>query len=181
MSNHIPDGYIINTDGSITESKSGNKKKTYKDKDGYSILLLSKKGKLKSYRVHRLVAYRYLSNPYNKPQVNHKDGNKSNNNVDNLEWATASENVKHAFDTGLKSVSERHKKILSEKAKKQFTGRIDTIGSKNGKSKLKEADIPIIRDRIKNNENMSNIAREYNVTPNCIWEIKVNKRWKHVS
>ena len=67
---------------------------------GYKYVSLSKNGEQKSFRVHRLVAIAFLENKLNKPNVNHKDCNKSNNNVNNLEWCTQKENVWHAFRNG---------------------------------------------------------------------------------
>ena len=64
----------------------------------YTILTLSKPGeKRKRYLVHRLVAKAFISNPGGKLQVNHIDGNTKNNRVENLEWCTKSENLKHAY------------------------------------------------------------------------------------
>jgi len=65
-------------------------------KDGYMKVTLCKDGIQKSYFIHRLVALNFLSNPNNFPQVNHKDGNKYNNDVSNLEWCTKRENQNHA-------------------------------------------------------------------------------------
>lgn len=70
-------------------------------KTGYLECNLCKDGLTHTKAVHRLVAETFIPNPDNKPQVNHKDGNKLNNNVDNLEWCTAAENVRHAIDNNL--------------------------------------------------------------------------------
>lgn len=67
-------------------------------KKGYHYVGISNGTIYKRFRVHRLVAEYFVENPYNKPVVNHKDGNKLNNNYKNLEWVTISENTKHAFD-----------------------------------------------------------------------------------
>lgn len=70
-------------------------------KDGYPSIQLFSGGKPFTLKVHRLVAQAFLDNPDNLPEVNHIDGNKQNNTVDNLEWCTRGHNIRHAFRTGL--------------------------------------------------------------------------------
>lgn len=70
-------------------------------KDGYPLVQIFKDSKYLTCVVHRLVAKAFLDNPLNLPEVNHIDGNKKNNKVNNLEWCTHSRNIKHAFETGL--------------------------------------------------------------------------------
>ena len=68
---------------------------------GYKFVVLCKDNKQKNFRVHRLVASAFIPNPNNYKIVNHKDGDKQNNSYDNLEWCTYSENLTHAYETGL--------------------------------------------------------------------------------
>ena len=91
---------------------------------GYRRVSLCRKSKKYRTTVHRLVAMHFLENKLNKVAVNHKDGNKLNNCVDNLEWCTNSENIRHAFKLGLK------------KANNPMVGR---FGAQNSKS------IPIVQ------------------------------------
>lgn len=73
-----------------------------KNKQGYLVVGMAINKKPRTKQIHRLVALTFLSNPNNLPQVNHIDGNKQNNHVENLEWCTSSENLKHAYRTGLR-------------------------------------------------------------------------------
>lgn len=75
------------------------------DKSGYRNVLFSESGKTKQYLVHRLIAITFIPNPNDLPMVNHKDGNKLNNSVENLEWCTRSENTKHSYENGLQTVA----------------------------------------------------------------------------
>lgn len=84
------------------------------NKGGYLEVALCKNSKYKMCRVHRLVASAFIQNPENKREVNHIDGNKLNNKADNLEWVTPSENIRHAFKTGLIQLSELQKNRLGD-------------------------------------------------------------------
>lgn len=87
-------------------------------KSGYCYIYLSKNKQIKGFRVHRLVAQAFISNPNNLPQVNHKDGNKKNNSVNNLEWCTAKENTNHAERNSLRKRS--YKKVNQYDLKGNF-------------------------------------------------------------
>jgi len=90
-------------------------KKNSIKKNGYASTILWKENKYCNVLIHRLVAEMFIPNPNNLPQVNHKDGNKQNNNVENLEWCSSEYNINHAFDN---SLINTRKKILQIKNNK---------------------------------------------------------------
>lgn len=150
------------------------------DRDYRSVALTYKPGFRKSFRVHRLVALSFIDNPENKPQINHRDGIKSNNNVDNLEWSTASENMLHAYSIGLmkKPIGHMKGKKHSEETKEKI--RMQLIGEKNPNSKLKSKDAIEIRRLYKNGYKRKQLEILYNVGQSCIYRITKNLTYKGV-
>jgi len=98
----FPDYYISNY-GNVLSTKKNEVKylKPNNHKNGYKMIHLRKDGVRSAKYIHRLVGECYIANPQNKPQINHKDGNKANNHWENLEWVTNSENQKHAAENDL--------------------------------------------------------------------------------
>jgi hypothetical protein len=94
--------YLVSNKGRIKNLRTGYVLKINFDDKGYSQIRFCVNNKKSTKKIHRLVALVFIENPLNLPQVNHKDGNKKNNNVNNLEWCTRSQNIRHAIRLGLK-------------------------------------------------------------------------------
>lgn len=95
--------YQVSNNGKVKSIKRDIILKSSSNHKGYLYVILCKNNKSKVGRIHRLVAETFIPNPENKPQVNHINGIKADNNVNNLEWCTNTENLKHAFAIGLKT------------------------------------------------------------------------------
>lgn len=109
----------------------------------------------KLHKVHRLVAEAFIPNPQGLPQVNHKDGNKLNNEVSNLEWATASQNTKHAYEMGL----------------------MNKQGTNNGRAILND---DIVRHIRTSGMSAKQVAEEYGLEYTSAWKVVTGRTWKHV-
>lgn len=110
------DNYEVNLNGKVRNAKTKKILAQYENSNGYLYVCLSERNHTINKKVHRLVAEAFILNEDDKPQVNHKDGNKKNNNVSNLEWTTNKENMIHAKKSGLlKFNNEKHNIIAKDK------------------------------------------------------------------
>lgn len=129
--------------------------------EGYKRVYLSKNGVRSAKLVHRIVAESFIPNDNNLPCVNHKDGNKQNNNVDNLEWCTVKENAIHAYKNGLLKPSKM-------------------IGELNGNATLTKEIIKQIRAMYAESKNASKVARHFLIHPKHAYDICHYRLWKHI-
>lgn len=127
--------------------------RVWNDKKGYCYVTLSKNKKAKHFLLHRLVALSFLKNKENKPQINHKNGIKSDNTINNLEWCTAKENLEHAVKKGLNLKHSIY----------------------NYQSKLSLNDVDFIR---KCNLTQKELKIKFNISQTSISKVLLNKTYK---
>ena len=122
-------GYYVTKCGKVF-TKKGKEVKMHINKNGYWAFGIHENGKTTSVRLHRALAICFIPNPNNLPMINHKDGCKTNNSLDNLEWVTAQENVQHAWDNGLNNATQERVVICLETGKVYKSARFasDTLG-----------------------------------------------------
>lgn len=148
--------YRVNRAGEII-SRLGRRIKLRLAQNGYLRVWLYKMITYKPFTVHRIVAESFISNPENKKWVNHKNGIKTDNRSENLEWCTQRENMIHAFRTGLQGPNN---------------------GEKNGRSKLTEDQVMKIRSTHHFYNSHEEIAIQYGVTRRTIDRIINYSNWK---
>ena len=132
--------YIISNFGeviSLPRTKQNNSNKQYVEpreicryinkRNGYVYVHLCNDGEERTIRLHRLVAETFIPNPNKLPQINHIDGNKENNRIDNLEWCTASENEKHAYKIGLANNNNQKIKVGQYSIKGELLRTFDSL------------------------------------------------------
>lgn len=153
--------YLITNDGHVLSLQRNKILSPSINNRGYEQVTLRsvKTGQQESVFIHRLVAEAFIPNPENKPQVNHIDGVKRNNVVENLQWATISENIQHAFDTGL--------------LKKQ-------TGENSHLSSLTSHQVLQIRQLLDQGFSSRHIASRFDISHPCVLDIKHKRTYTDV-
>lgn len=152
--------YSVSRDGDVKSNRRGKLLTPQVDKGGYVRVHLSFDGEDLCAQVHRLVALTYLPNPENKAAVNHKDGDKKNNRVSNLEWATYSENMQHTFENKL---------IVAERGEARWS------------SILNEADVHSICSRLEAGESVKSVSDTTGLNIKTVSNINTGNKWAYIS
>ena len=156
------ENYTIDEFGNVRNIKTQKYLKGALNGKGYLRVELHNNKKIKKFFIHRLVAEYFISNPLNKEQVNHKDGNKLNNNVENLEWVTNQENRNHAIKNNLTN---------------------NLCGEDAPWSKLTKKDVIFIREQYEDKSKQFNpkeLSKKFNVSCSQILAVAKRKSWKSV-
>ncbi len=152
----ISANYDASSDGHIRNKKTGKILAEFVGKDGY--LRTQFDGKTRT--VHRVIVMAFIPAVVGKDFVNHKDGNKQNNSVENLEWCTREENMKHAYSHGLKKPPK---------------------GEANGRAKLSYEDVQFIKENYKRGDReygAKALAKKFNVAHQTICAVVSGQNWR---
>ena len=142
--------YEITKNGEVINRHTGKRIKGRDNSKGYLRVAIGKK----FFFIHRLVAEKYVPNPNNFPQVNHKDGDKHNNAAENLEWTTNKRNREHAIQNGLHA-----------------------FGNKCSWAILSSDDVAFIREH--REFTSAELSKRFGVAPSTIRTVRQNRSWKH--
>lgn len=147
--------YSVPRNDSLNRAQGG--KLISPDGDRYARVRLYKDGEAKRYLVHRLVAISFIGMPEDrsKDEINHVDGNAFNNDVENLEWCTRKQNMRHAYDNG----------------------GVGPVGEINGMAKLTEKEVLEIREKHDRGRKQYKLAEEYGISQGYVSEIVNRKKW----
>ncbi len=156
--------YRIHKNGTVStvnfnNTQKTNIRKTSVNQHGYAYVAIHWKGEVHNALIHRLVALAFIPKIKGKPYVNHIDGNKLNNAVENLEWVTSKENIDHACRTGLIKVGEQ-----------------STL-AKHSEKLIRQ----ICNEFVKNELSIAEITRKYDVSYNLVYDLKRCKTWHHIT
>ena len=161
----------IRSKSRIVAFKAGGKHKSYNrmfkgvylkpglDERGYRHISLARDGVSKTKKICGLVAKAFIRNPFHYPEVNHQDGDKTNDNISNLEWVTSSENKLHALRNGLK---------------------IPAKGVKIATAKLNDNKVREIRKLKREGYSYSELSRLFGVAPETVFAVVTRITWKHI-
>lgn len=152
-------GYFVDEKGNIYGKRKEVLTPVFQKKTGYNRISLVKDGTTHNFSIHRIVAEAFIENPLNLPQVNHKNGIKTDNRVENLEWVSKSNNQLHRIHILGKGLD----------------------GEGNPRHKLTEKDVVSIYERAIKGESVSIVAKDYNITPATVCDIKAGRSWYKVT
>jgi hypothetical protein len=197
--------FILYDDGRMFSKQSNIFLKTRTRRHGYLAYLIrditqenphinktwaNKKGIRRAFSIHRLLAEHFIPNPNNYPEVNHKNGIKIDNRLENLEWCTHSYNCKHAVDVGLHKIKKgkenklygirRDRKVV-DKIRASLLTTLKNKGENHHNALIKEKDVIEIKKLLKEGKTHKAIASLFNVSSYCVSDISRGRSWQYLS